>query len=116
MHIFQKPWLSIPGLLLTVASQVQTSESQQFIAAKNVSPSPNVGGALAVGDINHDGKLDILSYDTSAGYVALLGSGKGTFTEKKPTTAIGGGFGALGDPEWRWLPRSSDDLWRQHRQ
>ncbi len=97
MH-FQKLWPSVPALLLTVAGQVQTSSCQQFTAAKNVSPSANVGGALAVGDINHDGKLDILSYDQSAAsYVVLLGNGKGTFTEKVPTTAIHGGYGGLGD-------------------
>ena len=88
MHT-QKLWLSIPGLLLTLGSQVQVSYSQQFVAAQSVSPSTNVGGVFGTGDVNHDGKLDIIAYDTSkTTFVVLLGNGDGTFTEKVPTTAI----------------------------
>jgi FG-GAP-like repeat/FG-GAP repeat len=93
----KKFFLIVPGLLFTVCGEAQTTAARQFVAATNINPSTNVGGAFAAGDINHDGKLDILSYDQTAGFVVLLGTGAGTFTEKKPTTAIQGGSPELAD-------------------
>ncbi len=82
-------WISIPGLLVLLGGQAQTSYSQQFIAAKNIAPSSSVGGPFATGDVNRDGHLDIIAYDASKNsYVVLLGNGNGTFTEKVPTTPI----------------------------
>src|ERR1035437_2458881 len=82
----QKPWFFILGLLFALGGLAQTSTSQQFTGGKNISRSTNVGGVFATGDINRDGKLDIVSYDQSKGsVVVLLGNDKDTFTEKVPT-------------------------------
>ena len=89
MRRIQNFGLLLSGLLLTFLSQTPTLQSQQFVAAKNVSPSTNVGNVYASGDINHDGKLDVIAIDrTTNVFVSLLNNGNGTFTEKAPTTPI----------------------------
>ncbi len=88
MRTFRFVCLGVASFLATF-NLAQPSHAQQFIAAKNVSPSTNVGGVYATGDINRDGKLDVIAVDVKKGsFVTLLGKGDGTFTEKIPSSPI----------------------------
>ncbi len=57
------------------------------------------GGSAAVGDFNNDGKLDLVTGISGAGYLSvLLGNGNGTFSAKVDYPTVSAGWGmAVGD-------------------
>lgn len=63
-----------------------------FQSAVGQGTSQDGTGFLAVGDLNHDGKLDVVASDGLLGYLYVsLGNGNGTF---QPTTAFPSGLAA----------------------
>src|SRR5260370_1348634 len=52
---------------------------------------------MAVGDVNNDGRLDLVVAGFMGGAVLLLGNGDGSFQEPRPIIAGGTYFAALGD-------------------
>ncbi len=73
----------------------------------------------ATGDINRDGKLDVISYDQSKNsFVTLLGKSDGTFTEKVPSSPLSRAPDRLNFARFQWgrLSRPRDGLRRPDQQ
>ena len=59
-------------------------------AAPVTLPAPATGGAVAIGDFNHDGKLDIATTTAAGSQLEVyLGNGDGTFQAGKPLVESG---------------------------
>ena len=61
-----------------ISQTVKSASSNGFTITGNPSLT---GYPLAIGDLNNDGKMDVLSVDSGNSIVSLLGNGDGTFTK-----------------------------------
>ena len=70
--------------------------ARPFLPARNIS-IPDNPVCVAVGDVNGDGRLDLITVNADNTIGVLLGNGNGTFQAPKTFSDLGGDALAVGD-------------------